>query len=485
MRYTSILFFFFICFSINSQSKRIKIIDSLSLESIPFASVYFSNNNGLISDEEGYFELIPEQFNTGDTLFVSSLGFQTKKIHLNFFRDSIIRLKQESITLKNVVVTNKQLTSLEIIKRVKQNLDYNYNKEISEYKLFFRQDYSQTNEEFALNKFKSSIKDLDSKVMDNILDNLPKKSKSELESLSYYYLNKEVDTPKIKLIKSRRTNDDNASDLSKSLGKKLESSLKENLKSSSYFKIRSGWIPFSLDLSINGLWDIDSTDVDQIKKIKDEEIKRKENFARGQIGRIQNVYMKSFLEPSSELNFILKSKNYIFSEPELLYLENDLVYVINCLPKKSDKFKGTLYINSEDFAVLRLDYENIKPLSKFKLLGISVSSYLEKGRMRFSKLGGEKYNLSYFQSTRGNTVSVKRPFKIIEKNKMVKGRNKQNQISAKLNFSTRSIYNKELQVFKIRKISSKEFEEINDENQVLPEYLKEFKTNFWDEFEDD
>ncbi len=485
MRYTSILFFFFFCFSINSQSKRIKIIDSLSLESIPFASVYFSNNNGLISDEEGYFELIPEQFNTGDTLFVSSLGFKTKKIHLNFFRDSIIRLKQESITLKNVVVTNKQLTSLEIIKRVKQNLDYNYNKEISEYKLFFRQDYSQTNEEFALNKFKSSIKDLDSKVMDNVLDNLPKKSKSELESLSYYYLNKKEDTPKIKLIKSRRTNDDNASDLSKSLGKKLESSLKENLKSSSYFKIRSGWIPFSLDLSINGLWEIDSTDVDQIKKIKDEEIKRKENFARGQIGRIQNVYMKSFLEPSSELNFILKSKNYIFSEPELLYLENDLVYVINCLPKKSDKFKGTLYINSEDFAVLRLDYENIKPLSKFKLLGISVSSNLEKGRMRFSKLGGEKYNLSYFQSTRGNTVSVKRPFKIIEKNKVVKGRNKQNQISAKLNFSTRSIYNKELQVFKIRKISSKEFEEINDENQVLPEYLKEFKTNFWDEFEDD
>ena len=166
-------------------------------------------------------------------------------------------------------------------------------------------------------------------------------------------------------------------------------------------------------------------------------------------------------------------------------MENNLVYVINCSPKKSDKFKGTLYINSEDFAVLRLDYENIKPLSKFKLLGISVSSYLEKGRMRFSKFDGKKYNLSYFQSTRANLVSIKRPFKIIEKNKVVKGRNKQNQISAKLNFSTRSIYNKELQVFKIRKIDSKQYEEINEDNQVLPEYLKEFKTNFWDEFEDE
>ena len=64
MRFISILFFFFFCVSINSQSKRIKIIDSLSLESIPFASVYFSNNNGLISDKDGYFELIPEQFDT-------------------------------------------------------------------------------------------------------------------------------------------------------------------------------------------------------------------------------------------------------------------------------------------------------------------------------------------------------------------------------------------------------------------------------------
>ena len=105
--------------------------------------------------------------------------------------------------------------------------------------------------------------------------------------------------------------------------------------------------------------------------------------------------------------------------------------------------------------------------------------------MIFSKFNGEKYNLSYFQSTRGSSVSIKRPFKIIEKNKVVKGRNKQNQISAKLNFSSRSIYNKELQVFKIRKMNSEEFEEINEENQVLPEYLKEFKTNFWDEFEDE
>ena len=294
----------------------------------------------------------------------------------------------------------------------------------------------------------------------------------------------DIDVPKIKLIKSRRTNDDNESDLSKSLGDKLEKSLSENLKSNSYFKVRSGWLPFSGDLTFNGLWEIDSTDQEQLKKLKEKEIKRKENFSVAQKERIRSVYLKSFFNPNSELNFILKSKNYTFSDPELNYLGNELVYVIECYPKRGDKFKGTIYVNSYDYAVVRIEYENIKPLSKFKLLGVSLFSNLEKGRMVFSKFENEKYSLSYFQSSRGNKVSIKRPFKIIEKNKFVEGRKKQNQISAKLDFISSSVYNTELQVFKVNGIDKKEFEDINEENQVLPIYLKEFKKDFWEEFDE-
>jgi hypothetical protein len=104
--------------------------------------------------------------------------------------------------------------------------------------------------------------------------------------------------------------------------------------------------------------------------------------------------------------------------------------------------------------------------------------------MRFSKLNNEKYDLSYFQSTKENKASINRPFKIIEKNKVVKGKNKQNQISAKLNLSIKSKYNIELQVFKTRIIKSKEFDDLDEKNQVLPEYLEEFTTNFWEEFDE-
>ena len=471
-----------ISFNIKAQSKKVKIIDSISFEPVPFATIFFSNNNGIISDEDGLFELIPEQYSKKDSLFISSMGFEPKQFSLDIFNDSIIRLVPKTISLKNVVVTNNQLSSNEIIDSVKLYIDKNYNFNITENKLFFRQEFNQELEKFKLNKFKSTIKDLTAESMDSMTNNLPKKSKNELESLSYYYVNSNIDVPKIKLIKSRRTNDDNESDLSKSLGDKLEKSLRENLKSNSYFKIRSGWLPFSGDLTFNGLWEIDSTNQDQLNKLKEEEIKRKENFSIGQKGRIQSVYLKSFFNPNSELNFILKSKNYIFSNSELTYLGNELVYVIECYPKRGDKYKGTIYVNSDDYAVVRIDYENIKPLSNFKLLGVSFSSNLEKGRMVFSKFENEKYSLSYYQNSRGNKISIKRPFKIIEKNKFVKGRKKQNQISAKLDFTSSSIYNTELQVFKVRSLDKVQFEEIDEKNQILPIYLKEFKKDFWEDF---
>ena len=482
MRHIYFLLLVLISFNLKAQSKKVKIIDSISFEPVPFATIFFSNNNGIISDEDGLFELIPEQYSKKDSLFVSSMGFEPKQFSLDIFNDSIIRLVPKTISLKNVVVTNNQLSSNEIIDSVKLYIDKNYNFNITENKLFFRQEFNQELEKFKLNKFKSTIKDLTAESMDRMTDNLPKKSKNELESLSYYYVNSNIDVPKIKLIKSRRTNDDNESDLSKSLGDKLEKSLRENLKSNSYFKIRSGWLPFSGDLTFNGLWEIDSTNQDQLNKLKEEEIKRKENFSIGQKGRIQSVYLKSFFNPNSDLNFILKSKNYIFSDSELTYLGNELVYVIECYPKRGDKYKGTIYVNSDDFAVVRIDYENIKPLSKFKLLGVSFSSNLEKGRMVFSKFENEKYSLSYYQNSRGNNISIKRPFKIIEKNKFVKGRKKQNQISAKLDFASSSIYNTELQVFRVRSIEETQFEEIDEKNQVLPIYLEEFKKDFWEGF---
>ena len=477
----SIIFLLFVV-NLNAQSLTIKVLDSLSLSPIPFATVYFSNGKGIITNEEGKFELIEQQFEKKDTLFISSMGYKKVSLALDNFNDSIIYMTPKMIELGNVIITNRNLSSKEIIEKVKKGIDKNYQTQLSENKIFYRNEFNGTTEKFKLNKFKSSIDEINSFLIDSLLNSLPKENKGVSEVLCYYYGNLEEENQKINLIKSRETSN-KEDEMLKSLNSRLEESLKESLKSNSYFKIRSGLLPFSGDLKIDGLWDVeDSTSQEAIKKAQESDLKRKQNFAASRKSRITNIYSKLFYNDGSDLDFILKSNKYNFSSPELTYLGNQLVYIIYCEPKGSRDFKGTLYINSDDFAVVRIDFENVKPLFKLKLLGISVNNYLQEGRMVFSKLNNENYSLSYFQLSSARKLGIDRPFKIIEKNKYVKGRRKQNQISFKLDLVFNSINTQELQVFESKVINEKNFQKIKEENKVLPEFLDEFTTNFWEEF---
>ena len=477
----SIIFLLFVV-NLNSQSLTVKVLDSLSFSPIPFATVYFSNGKGIITNEEGIFELIEQQFEKKDTLFISSMGYKKVSLGLDNFNDSIIYMTPKMIELGNVIITNRNLSSKEIIEKVKKGIDKNYQTLLSENKIFYRNEFNGTTEKFKLNKFKSSIDEINSFLIDSLLNSLPKENKGISEVLCYYYGNLEEKNQKINLIKSRETYN-KEDEMLKSLNSRLEKSLKESLKSNSYFKIRSGLLPFSGDLEIDGLWDVqDSTSQEAIKKAQESDLKRKQNFAASRKSRITNIYSKLFYNDGTDLDFILKFNKYNFSSPELTYLGNQLVYIIDCEPKGSRDFKGTLYINSDDFAIVRIDFENIKPLFKLKLLGISVNNYLQEGRMVFSKLNNENYSLSYFQLSSARKLGIDRPFKIIEKNKYVKGRRKQNQISFKLDLVFNSIYSQELQVFESKVIDKKNFQKIKEENKVLPEFLDEFTTNFWEEF---
>ena len=476
-------FIIFLLFAVNlkAQSISVKILDSISFNPIPFATVYFSNSSGVISDENGDFELIKNELNDEDSLFISSMGYKKVSYSLNRFNDSIIFLSPKPIELNNVIITNRKLSSQEIIEKIKAAITQNYQTDLSENKIFYRKEYNSTIEKFEINKFKSSIDNVNDLLIDSLLLNLPSENKSATEVLSYYYGNLEEDNQKINLIKSRETYK-KENEILESLNSKLEESLKKSLKSNSYFKIRSGLLPFSGDLEFDGLWDIDSTNQAALKKANDNEIKRKENFANSIKGRVSNIYSNLFYNDATDLDFILKSNRYEFSNPELNYLGNQLVYVITFRPKGSKDYKGTLHINSDDFAIVRIDFKNVKSLFKLKLLGFSSDNYLIEGRMVFSKLDKKKYSLTYFQVSSGSKAGIDRPFKIIEKNKFVKGRRKQNQISFNLDFIVNSLNKVELRVFQSKSIDLNLYDNLKEENKILPEYVDEFKTNFWEEF---
>jgi len=459
---------------------KIQIIDSISGAAIPYSNVYFSNNNGLISNENGSFELIKSQLTDNDSMHISMLGYKKSSFLIKGFNDTLIKLVQSPIKLSDVILTNKKLSSEVIISKVIENIDSNYEKQFTENKIYLSRKSNSSTKRFVIDKFKSTVPEVNKSLIDSLLTNLSKENNSGLETLAYYYRSFDDEIKKkIKIIKSRETYNKEGEVL-ESINKKMEEAFKKELKPDSYFKIRSGI--FGSDLEIEGLEEVDSTNVESLKKFEEKEIKEKDNFAQGQIWAINRIYNFLFFEKGTALDFILKPNKYNFSFPNFNLLGDDLVYQIEATPKGRAKYSATLYINPEDFAIVRIDFRNIKTVYKIKLLGVFVNIYLREGKMILSKFDNDKYSLSFAQINFGQRTGFDRPIKLIEKNKNVKGRRKQNEISFSMDLITDVKTITELQVFDSKKITKKIFENVESKNEIMPEFLDEFTTNFWDEF---
>ena len=62
MRNIDLIFSLIFISKLSSQSNNVKVLDSVSGTPIPFATIYFSSNKGIISDEGGQFELILKEY---------------------------------------------------------------------------------------------------------------------------------------------------------------------------------------------------------------------------------------------------------------------------------------------------------------------------------------------------------------------------------------------------------------------------------------
>ena len=138
-----------------------------------------------------------------------------------------------------------------------------------------------------------------------------------------------------------------------------------------------------------------------------------------------------------------------------------------------------MYVNTEDFAVVRVDYKNVKQLSQFSLLGISMKKYLKEGTIIFQKNENEKYTLKYRDETTGQKVGIKRPIKIVEKNKNVRGRLKQNELKGNIHFIIRNVEKTELIVFDTKTITESDFKNFKEKTLVTPTKLNQYDPEFW------
>nr|WP_298791383.1 carboxypeptidase-like regulatory domain-containing protein [uncultured Allomuricauda sp.] len=467
---TTILCFLLLCGSLSAQTITSKLIDAKTQKGIPYATVQYGEHQGVITNEEGRFSFILDETSTQDSIYISSMGYQKMGFTLEQLQDSVITITPKAIELTGVYLFDKELDVDEIMERVEERMPTNYNKAPLKQRFFLRQSSFNTLQKMDIEFKKSTIAELDEPLMDSIISILPKNSAYYTETLGDYYQNGEEN--KLEIIKAAELYDKSNEGSMEALSDKMEAIFRANVKPDSYLKIKSGI--FGEKVQLDSIFE-NEEETDELEA----ELKKPEkNYFLGNRKYIMSEITDQFFG-KSKLDVAKKLNRYEFELLGYSELENQGVYVVGFAPKRGADFQGKLFVNIEDFAIMRMDYENVKTIKSIKLLGFSYQELKYFGSTIFSKFDGDKYQLKFMNFTFGRKMGVDRPLKVIEKNKHVKGRRKQNELSLALDIVNYNTEKYELVVYNSDKVSKTNFEALEEDETVEATYLSAYDPDFW------
>ncbi len=462
----------FISFA-NAQTFSAKVIDKETKEPISYATIETGLYQGMVSNDEGEFTFLLENVSQPqDSIYISYMGYETKGVVFEANEGIEILMTPKTYELAEVFLTTEVLSVAEIIDRVKENLDKNYAEDLTKKKIFFRQSEIGKVKKMDFGFKKSTIEELNEKLLDSITSILPKKSSYYKEAVADLY--GDYRNYKLNIKKAAELYDKNNDISAEGIGEKMEKIFNDNIKKDSYLKIKSGI--FSTKMQVDSI-------IHENEQAKAELEKRKNegdaNFHEQIESQISNLYEQLFFHEDSNINVIEKSNRYKFILDNYTVINGMTVYILPFTPKGGKEFKGTMYVNTQDFAIVRLDFENVKPISKFGLLGITYRNNVYKGKMLFGKDENETYSPRFLELIDGSYMGLDRSLKVIEKNKNVKGRRKQNELSLKLNIQGNQLLKYELVVFESENITQSSFDQVEEKKVIKATYLSQYDPNFW------
>jgi hypothetical protein len=458
-----------------SQELSAVVLDSLNQNPIPFASIYLKSGSGAVSNEEGRFQLhYKDEEVIKDSLFISCMGYKTLKLSLDQLQDSTFYLPPKAIALKSVILSNKQLSAKEIVKAIQEAIPQKYELGLTEKKVFFRETGNSKFEKLNLNIKKTTIEEFNQVFWDSILTKIPKTNQWYQEFVGTLYGDYTKGNQKMELDKALDLEDKEKSDIFKSTEKLFDNIIKENVKSTSYFKVRSGIIGAKLETD-----EINSAKQDTLST-EEKELHRKKDFLSWKKNKFTNLLKNLFKENELNISILNKASKYNFSVNNLTFFGDTPVYILDFSPKKNADFAGRLYVDADRLALIRLEYKNIQNITDFSMLGVSYLEDLKEVIVQFKKGFNGKYSTEYLEFNSGFKGGFERPFVITEKNKVVRGRNKQNYLKMDLDIATRQYQKYQLVIFETTPISQKTFDAIKEEPKVLPVNLTEYDPNFWE-----
>ena len=456
-----------------AQTVNSKIVNEKTKEGVPYATIQFGEHQGTIANEEGRFSLALDHLDTlQDSIYVSSMGYEKIGIALRRELDSVLYLKPKPIELGGVYLFDRELNVDEIIEKVEENIPVNYNKDPIKQRMFLRTSEYNKIRKMGIAFKESTIEELNKKFIDSVVSILPKGANYFTESLVDFY--RAPGEHRLHIEKAAELYDKNNEGSMEALSKKLEKIFKDNVKPNSYLKIKSGI--FGQKVQVDSILDASEEAAEIEEELKEPE---KNYFLGNKKRQLHDLYSELFFNDETKLNFIEKSGRYRFTLKGYTTIDEAGVYVIDFEPKRSADFKGTIFVNIEDYAIMRLDYNNVNSLRRIRLLGFSYEETVYRGTTIFSKGINDKYDLQFVEKVIARVMGVDRPLKVIEKNKFVKGRRKQNELSLGLDIVNQQTEKYELVVFNSDIITNSEVNAAVENETIMATYLSRYDPEFW------
>lgn len=459
---------------LNAQELTAVVKDSISQKVIPFASIYVNSGNGVVSNEEGYFRLQYDASKEKDSLFISCMGYKTLNIPFSKVKDTVFYLSPKTIELNSIILSNNQLDIKEILKEIQKDIPEKYELGLTKKKLFFRETGSQEFKILDVKIKKTSITEFNQTFWDSTLVKIPRKNSWYFELIGNLNGDYNKKNQKLELLRALELEDKEKTAIFENIEKLFDTILKQNVKSNSFFKVRSGIIGGKVEADeINDTSEDTLTSKQKIQKEKDDFLKWRKRV-------LSNSIISLFDEEKLDLTILKKASKYKFTQTDFTYLGDTPVYIINFYPDGNADFKGKIYVDADKLALIRIEYKNIQPIRDFSMFGVSFKEDLREVIVQFKKTASEKYSLEYFDFNTSFEGGFDRPLVITEKNKIVKGRNKQNQLKMDLNVVNRNNQRYQLVIFETIPLDIHVFEDFQEKAKILPVNRITYDPNFWE-----
>ncbi|MGJ8593264.1 MAG: carboxypeptidase-like regulatory domain-containing protein [Aquaticitalea sp.] len=476
--FTLITFLFLWSMSTFSQQIKGQIIDSKTSEPVAFATIQFDDDKGVVSNMEGFFTLSFDDLQLESLLTVSFMGYETQKLTVNDFQsnENLIKLNEAVNQLTTVYVTNKLPSVDSVMARVNRNLKTNYPASTLKQTLFSRETSFFKANDLVVDIEKSSHfskKQLASsnaqfkELTDHIVNNPPTQSFTDV--LSEVYI-KSDGTNKMDVLKATKLEDRKNSLSLEAIQKRVTDIVLKHLDTSKTYKVKTGW--FTVE---------DSMSLKKSKEVKNEE---KDNSFNSLKSHTINTMNEHLFGSKSFMDFVLDTNSYDYKLTNVTTINDQLVYVINFEPRKNRaKFKGSMYVADEDYAILKLDYafEEGKVGEKLNLkllLGVKYVENVNSGTVIYKKNPESTgYFPYYINHQSGKYMYVHRPFKFIENNDDSK-----NKVAFDIIIEGSMVEKQELMSLDYNPIDDTTFDGMTESKKVEFIELKQYDPSLWKDY---